>query len=182
VVYLTTLTIPTTKYNAENDDDDDIINCKWLWTSSSSCSTIYVEGLRKITKIMAGPSRVGAKGRLITQRPLTPIFFELFRSRIGLENFFFRARAQTADNFRRNSFACGNLSLLTPLFPTAPVGVSAPLVGWRIGQLPSWPAHSPGPRQEKSVVRFRFEPGTYGTQTHKRHGLTEPGRVTRTAK
>jgi len=27
-----------------------------------------------------------------------------------------RARAHIANNFRRNSFACGNLSLLTPLF------------------------------------------------------------------
>ena len=45
-------------------------------------------GLRKSKKIMAGPSLIGARGRLIVQRPLNPIFFELFRSRIGLENVF----------------------------------------------------------------------------------------------
>jgi len=81
----------TTEYNVENDDhddddDDDDMNCKWSW--ASSCSTIYVERLRKCKKIMAEPSHVGARGRLTVHRPLNPIFFELFRSRIGLENVF----------------------------------------------------------------------------------------------
>ena len=60
--------VATTKYveNNGDDDDDDDTNCKWSWTSS--CSTIYVEGLRKSKKIMAGPSHVGARDRLIVQR------------------------------------------------------------------------------------------------------------------
>ena len=45
-----------------------------------------MEGLRKTKKIMSGPSHVGSRGRLIIQGPLNPIFFELFRPRIGLEN------------------------------------------------------------------------------------------------
>jgi hypothetical protein len=36
--------------------------------------------------------------------------------------------AQIADNFWRNTFACGNMS-----------DVLAPLTGWHFGQLPGWP-------------------------------------------
>jgi len=48
-----------------------------------------------------------------------------------------RAHAQTAENFQRNSFACGNLSLLTPYFPLLQRQLSAPsscLAG------PKWPS------------------------------------------
>jgi hypothetical protein len=41
------------------------------------------------------------------------MFFKLFRSRTGWWKFL-RARLQIADNFRINSFPCGNLSWLAP--------------------------------------------------------------------
>jgi hypothetical protein len=59
---------------------------------------------------------VGAPGRLIIWCPLKSSLFELF---IGLEQGwrkFLRVRAKIADNFWRNSFACGNRSLLAPYF------------------------------------------------------------------
>ena len=50
------------------------------------------------------------------RRPLKPVFFVTFFSlRLGLR-IVLRAHAQIPDNFRSKSFACGNLSLLTPYF------------------------------------------------------------------
>ena len=63
---------------------------------------------------------VGAPGSLIIWRPLKQIFFKLFRPRTGL------ALAQIADNSRKNSSACGNLSLLAPHFRLFVWCISAP--------------------------------------------------------
>jgi len=56
------------------------------------------------------PRHVGAPGRLIFWSSLNPILLKLLWRRTGLE------RAQTANNFRRNSFACGYLIFLPPHF------------------------------------------------------------------
>jgi hypothetical protein len=55
------------------------------------------------------PRHVSASGRLIILRHLKPTFFTFFRLRSVL-----RAPAQIANNFQRNSLACGNLNLLAP--------------------------------------------------------------------
>jgi hypothetical protein len=52
-----------------------------------------------------------------------------------------RARAQIADNFRRNSFACENPSSLAPYFRLFQWRLSA-LYRWHPGQMPGWPARS----------------------------------------
>jgi hypothetical protein len=73
----------------------------------------------------AGPRHVGTPGRLIIWLPLKQIFFKSFRRRTWLAKFL-RARAPITDNFRRNSFACGNLSLLAPHFILYQWRLSAP--------------------------------------------------------
>lgn len=50
---------------------------------------------------------------------LNPILLKLLRHRTGLE------RAQTANNFLRNSFVCGNLSFLAPHFGVLQWSLSA---------------------------------------------------------
>ena len=105
-----------------------------------------------------GPRHVGTPGRLITLWPIKPIIFKLFRPTKFLARFCLKARVQVANNFRRNSFALGNTSLLTPkLLILSRVetcsyqhhishyssDVLALLIGWHPGQLPGW--HSPIP-------------------------------------
>jgi len=59
----------------------------------------------------AGPTNVGAPGRLIISRPLKMIsFIKLYRRN------FLSAHAQIAENFLGNSFARGNLSLIEEYF------------------------------------------------------------------
>jgi hypothetical protein len=61
-----------------------------------------------------GKRHVGLDGRIMTWRPLKPIFFKLFQPGRGLANVL-RAVGQTADDFWGNSLACGgNLILLGP--------------------------------------------------------------------
>jgi hypothetical protein len=62
-----------------------------------------------------GPKHGGAPGRLIIWNSLKPIFLKDFRPQTGPIRFL-KARAKIAENFRRNSFARGNLSLLSPYF------------------------------------------------------------------
>jgi hypothetical protein len=67
--------------------------------------------------------RCGHPGQVIIWRPvrikicgpLKPIFFEFFWPGTGLAKIL-RACAQIVDKFQKNSFACGNLSLLAPHF------------------------------------------------------------------
>jgi hypothetical protein len=58
----------------------------------------------------ASPRYVGAPGRLIIWHPLKTTFFKVFQPVNRTRNFE-GARAQTADNFRRNSYAYRNPSL-----------------------------------------------------------------------
>jgi hypothetical protein len=67
------------------------------------------------------------------------MFFKLSWPRTGLAKIL-RARAQIVDNFRRNRCACGNLSLLAPYFHIYSSDVLVPVIGWRLRQLPGWPA------------------------------------------
>ena len=53
-----------------------------------------------------------------------------------------RARVQIADNFRRISFVCWNLSLQAPHFRLFQCSLSAPYK-WRLGQLPAGPPLNP---------------------------------------
>jgi hypothetical protein len=57
---------------------------------------------------------VGTPGRQISWCTFKLTFLTLFRPRTGMAGIF-RACAQSVDNFQRNSFTCGNLSLLSPL-------------------------------------------------------------------
>ena len=65
------------------------------------------------------PTHVGAPGRLIIWSRLNPMLLKFLRHRTGLE------RAQTANNFRRNSFACGNLIFLAAHFGVSQWSLSA---------------------------------------------------------
>ena len=47
--------------------------------------------------------------------------------------------AQTADEFRRNSIACGKQNLLMPHFRLFQWCIIT-VIGWRLGQQPGWPA------------------------------------------
>ena len=75
----------------------------------------------------------------------TDILFNLGQ---GWRNFL-KARAETADNFRRNSFVCGNLSLLAPYFR---------IFQWRgtPGGCPVWSAlyYGPGPRRSNTARSY----------------------------
>ena len=62
-----------------------------------------------------GPFHMGASSWLIIWHPFKPIFFQRFRPRAGPEKIL-RSRAQIAYNFRRKSWACGNVSSLAPYF------------------------------------------------------------------
>ena len=64
-------------------------------------------GCHLVPASRVGPTHVGVPGRLIISRPLKMIFLiKLCRRN------FPSARAQIAENFLGNSFACGNLSLI----------------------------------------------------------------------
>jgi hypothetical protein len=58
---------------------------------------------------------VGAPRTLIIGPNFNPIFSVLFQPRTSWR-IFLRACAQIADNFQRNYFVCGNLSLVTSFF------------------------------------------------------------------
>jgi len=65
----------------------------------------------------AGPRRVGAPSRLIISGPSN-------RYSLGLGQrwrTFWRAHVQIADNFRRNSVACGKAEFTGAIFPIIPV-------------------------------------------------------------
>jgi hypothetical protein len=99
-----------------------------------------------------GPWHVDASGWLIICHPvpannfasLETDFLSVFsRHRVGLENVF-RSLAQISDNFRTNTFACRNLSLLAPYFLLCQWRVNA-LHTLAPGQLLDWPAPYSGP-------------------------------------
>ena len=106
------------------------------------------------------PDTCGRPGRLIILWPLKPIIFKHFRRTKLLARLCLKARVQIANNFRRNSFARGNTSLLTPNFVILSrvdtcgyqhhisdysSDVLTPLIGWHPGQLPGWPSPYSGP-------------------------------------
>lgn len=98
--------------------------CGWTWSRTFQS-----------TPPQTDPWHVGAPSRLIIYHPFKPIFFQRFRPRTVPEKIL-GARAQIADNFRRKSLACGNVSLLAPYFFYSS-DILAPLIGWRRpGQLP----------------------------------------------
>jgi hypothetical protein len=84
----------------------------------------------------AGPRHVGVPSRLIIWHPLKAIFFKLFGLGQDWRNFL-RVGAKTADNFWRNSFAYGNLSLVAPYFQLFQWCLSAPyrFAPWASAQL-----------------------------------------------
>jgi hypothetical protein len=99
-----------------------------------SCMRLFFEVL-PFRKSRVVPRHLGAPVRLIIWSHLNPILLKLLRHRTELE------RAQTANNFRRNSFACGNLSFLTAHF-----GV----VQWSLcaqGSCPASPPLCPAPNR-----------------------------------
>ena len=65
-----------------------------------------------IITVRAGPRR-GLPGRLIIWSPLKSIFFKLLWPTTGLGKML-SVFDEIANNSRRNTFACGNLSLLVP--------------------------------------------------------------------
>lgn len=91
---------------------------------------------------------------------LKPIIFKLFRRTTPLARFCLKARAQIANNFRRNSFARGNTILQTPNFAILSrvdncgyqhhisdysSDVLAPIIHWHPEQLPGWSSPYSGP-------------------------------------
>ena len=84
---------------------------------------------------------MGAPGGLINRRPFKQTFFKLSQPRTSLANFLW-AHAQTANTFRRNSFACGKSEVHQHLFSHSSSEVLQPLTGWRPGKPPGW--SSPG--------------------------------------
>ena len=75
--------------------------------------------------------------RLCTQSS-KKIFFKHYWPRTGLVKIL-RGRAQIADKFRRNYFACGKTNFIRTVFPNIPVTSQRPLQdGAR--ELPEWPA------------------------------------------
>jgi len=97
-----------------------------LWVGQSmNCCSIPLGGGKRFyfptqrqdlsSLLRDGPRNVSAPGILIIWGPLKLIFCKLFRPTTGLEKLFM-ARFQTEGNFRRNSFACRNLSLQAPYF------------------------------------------------------------------
>ena len=79
------------------------------WPTVRQAHGGYSHGTDKLAKkyysfCRAGPRHVGSPSR--------PIILSLGQ---GWRTFL-KAHAQMADSFRRNSFACGNLSLLAPYF------------------------------------------------------------------
>jgi hypothetical protein len=63
----------------------------------------------QLAEYRAGPTHVGATGRLKIQRPFKPIFFKHLQFQAWQK--VLREHAPSADNFRRNSFVCKNHSL-----------------------------------------------------------------------
>jgi len=88
--------------------------------------------------------KFGAQGRVvIVTSPSKRYSLKVFGLRGGLW-IFLRARAQIANTFQRNSFACGNLSLLAPYVTLIQAHCGA---CYRLApqQLPDWPASESGP-------------------------------------
>jgi hypothetical protein len=82
------------------------------------------------------PERSGRAGQVNNLAPLkTDILFFFCLGQCWWT--FFRARAQIVDNFRRSSFVCGNLSLLSPHFRLFQWLLSVP------GSYPAGPPLSP---------------------------------------
>ena len=92
--------------------------------------------------LMDGTGRVGAPGRLIIWRPFKTTFFKFFGLRQGWRNCRGRVN-RLADNLRRNSLACGNLSLLVPYFGLFHLRLDAFFSGWRPGSYPAGSPRSP---------------------------------------
>jgi hypothetical protein len=90
------------------------------------------------------PETCGSPRQSNNWNPFKPTFFERFQLRTGLANLFFRAHVKIADNFCRNSFACGNLSLLAPYFWIFWWHLSTSC-GLMPCQLPGWPTAQSGP-------------------------------------
>jgi len=72
-----------------------------------------------IDSVRTGPRNVGAPGRPFILRPFKSTFFEVFRPIRGWRTCL-RARAQTVNNLRKNSFACvkpQSTSIISPITP-----------------------------------------------------------------
>ena len=78
--------------------------------------------------ISAGPRHVGALTKLKIWLPFKQFILKSFQHRIGLANIL-RARAQTADNIRRNSLAFGAPEFTSTIFLFIPVTFLRSLLG-----------------------------------------------------
>lgn len=76
----------------------------WNWLLTTMCGE------------QGWPETCGSPRQSNNWNPFKPPFFECFQPRTGLPNLFLRVPAQIANNFYRNSFVCGNVSLLAPYF------------------------------------------------------------------
>ena len=74
--------------------------------TSSTQKTKHYAAIVEVTCCQGQLEKMCAPGRIVIRRPFKPTEFAKL----------FRARSQITYNFRRNSFACGNLSLLAPNF------------------------------------------------------------------
>ena len=91
---------------------------------------IYVCMPTVTTRSRGGPTHVGAASNRYSLK-----FFGL----VQCWRTFFNLCAQIADNFPRNSFACGKPKVQIPHFQLF-LWCHSAVIGWRLGQLSGWPA------------------------------------------
>lgn len=89
---------------------------QWAPGAVSRCARAWNWLLTTMCAEQDWPETCGSPRQSNNWNPFKPTFFERFQPRTGLSNLFLRTCAQIANNFCRNSFVCGNLSLLAPYF------------------------------------------------------------------
>ena len=101
---------------------------------TESCSKWQTDKLAKkfYSLYKADPRHVDAWGSLIIWYPFKSISLNFLRLGQGRLTWM-RGRAKIAENFQRNSFACGNLNVWAPYF-------LASFIGWYPGKLAGLPA------------------------------------------
>jgi len=107
VIWLFSITSKVTLWSAQ-------LPFQWAPGSVSRCARAWNWLLPTMCAEQGWPETCGSPRQSNNYNPFKPTFFERFQPRTGLPNPFLRARAQIANNFCRNSFVCGNLSLLAP--------------------------------------------------------------------
>jgi hypothetical protein len=96
-----------------------MISCKCYFNVKSDYRKLIQREAWIIIYVWSGPDQhlLGASDRLRIWHPFKPISIKLFFFCLGQGwRKILRARALISDNFRRNSFTYGNLSLVAPYF------------------------------------------------------------------